>query len=98
MRAKDTRALLVLHARGSTLRALARARRGTEALFVSLGSDRSLESGSGTFLEASEVGVLFGEPLFQDPGVSKTSGETNEAPLKGFGTRSAPFYRPQTTL
>ena len=65
---------------------------------MSLGSDRSLESGSGTFLEASEVGVLFGEPLFQDPGVSKTSGEANEAPLKGFGTRSAPFYRPQATF
>ena len=65
---------------------------------MSLGSDRSLESGSGTFLEASEVGVLFSEPLFQDPGVSKTSGEANEAPLKGFGTRFAPFYRPHTTL
>lgn len=100
LRATDTRALLVLHVRGSTLRALgrARARRGTETLFVSLGSDRSRESGSGTFLEASEVGVLFGEPLFKDPGVSKTSGEAHEAPLKGFGTRSAPFYRPQATL
>ena len=34
---------------------------------------------------------LFSEPLFQDPGVSKTSVEANGVPLKGFGPPFASF-------